>query len=143
MLVACMAVLLTASCKGEDDFRDREQQCISKILTKYEGKFVDLNGNNLYLYITQEGEGEIDANDSVKITYTGTALQKNTIFAKNDVVESKVNDLMKAWRIAFESKMITRNSDGLLLVPYKYGFNDKTMGVVEPYSTLLFEFHVD
>lgn len=142
VLLAFVA-LLSVSCSKQDDYDSKESDCIKKTLNKYEDKFEDINGDRLYLYIMEEGEGDISMDDTVKIKYKGTALQKNMVFASNDTLVSPVRSLIKCWRAAFASNKIKHQSKGMLLVPYKYGFNDKIVGVVEPYSTLLFEFNVD
>jgi len=144
--VICIAILAIAaiSCnKEEKDANENEKDCIKKILKKYEDKFVDLNGENLYLYIKEEGEGDLSLNETIKITYNGTALQKSSTFAKKDVVEYTIDQFIPGWRIALESNKIKHQSQGALLVPYKFAYKDKQVGVIEPYSTLFFEFYVE
>jgi len=79
----------------------------------------------------------------VKMIYTGQVLQNNSTFAKNDTLEFLYGrpGLISGFLRALP--YIRRNSKGQLLIPYQYGYGDRRIGTIEPYSTLLFTFEME
>ncbi len=133
--------MVVASCSKEKDAKDDEGEIIEKMLARYgDTCFVEHDG--VYLYLTEEGDTKYGNSDIVTMIYSGQTLQNSVTFAKNDTLTfvygnpGLISGFMKA--LPYTKK----NCKGQLLIPYKYGYGDRRIGVIEPYSTLLFTFEL-
>jgi FKBP-type peptidyl-prolyl cis-trans isomerase len=143
-MVAALAttLFLATSCSKEKDADDVEKEQIEKILARYgDTCFVERNG--IYLYLTDEGDQEYKTTDTVKMIYTGQALQHSNTFAKNDTLKFIYGKSGLISGFVRALPYIKRNSKGQLLIPYQYGYGSRRIGTIEPYSTLLFTFEME
>jgi len=142
--ILLMAVIMTAllsACSKEKDADDKESEVIENLLHRYgDTCFVEHEG--IYLYIMEEGDREYGSSDVVKMIYTGQTLQDNSTFAKNDTMSFFYgkSGLVSGFQKALP--YIKRNSKGQLIIPYRYGYGDQRVGIIEPYSTLLFTYEM-
>lgn len=141
LIIVALTAMIFASCSKEKDGEDKESEAIEKLLARYgDTCFVEHNG--IYLYIMEEGDKEYGNSDVVKMIYSGQTLQDNNTFAKNDTLEffygkpGLISGFLRAL------PYIKRNSKGQLLIPYQYGYGDRRVGTIEPYSTLLFTYEM-
>ena len=141
LIIVAFTAMIFASCNKENDANDKEKEVIEKILARYgDTCFVEHNG--IYLYIMEEGDKEYGNSDVVKMIYTGQSLQDNNTFAKNDTMKFFYGKpgLISGFQRALP--YIKRNSKGQLLIPYQYGYGSRRVGIIEPYSTLLFTYEM-
>ncbi len=131
--------IINTSCSKEADGRDAENEAIEKFLSKY-GDTCFVNYDGIYLYLTEEGTENYSNEDIVTITYSGQTLENVVTFAYNNVMQVVYGDnsLISGWKIALQQ--IKKGSEGILLIPYKKAYGKQRVGIIEPYSTLVFTF---
>lgn len=142
LIIVALTAMIFASCNKEKDADDTEKEEIEKVLARYgDTCFVERNG--IYLYLTDEGDQEYKTTDTVKMIYTGQALQHSNTFAKNDTLKFIYGKSGLISGFVRALPYIKRNSKGQLLIPYQYGYGSRRIGTIEPYSTLLFTFEME
>lgn len=135
------------SCGKEHDAEILEKETIEKLLKSKldpdgNTKFEERDG--VYFYLTHRGLAEYKPDDTIVIKYTAKSLKNSVTFAVKDemILETPADTvkLIKGWQIALRYLMIGHK--GILVVPYKYGFGKTRTGLIEPYSTLYYDFEM-
>ena len=93
--------------------------------------------------MTTEGEEAYEDGDSLILYYSGRTLEHAVTFATQEVIRTVYpeGDFVEGWKIAL--KHINKASEGILVVPYKKGFGKKRVGIIEPFSTLVYSFKTE
>ncbi|MBQ5451448.1 MAG: FKBP-type peptidyl-prolyl cis-trans isomerase [Bacteroidales bacterium] len=131
--------LIFFACSKEKDGRQAEEEALESFFKPYgDTCFVKYDG--IYLYLTTEGEEEYQDGDSLILNYSGRTLENPVTFAPKASVSTIYpgEDFIEGWKIAL--KHIKKNSEGILVVPYKKGYGKNRTGVIEPFSTLVYNF---
>lgn len=140
-------IFLFASCnkeRHEDEIRQIETYIADNLGVKFM-----ISDNDLYYYELSTGEGEsISEGDEITVVYSGYNLDEmsNNIpkeFAENDTFSFVVGDknVMNGWNEA--TKIFRKGGAGILIFPYYIAHGSKQVGVIPPYSTLLFKFRIE
>ncbi len=139
--------MIIASCSKPVDYDQKEIDAINKVLAKYpDSSFRLISANdgyfNVFRYVYEEGDSTILdwEKDSVEITYTGTSLQQNLVFAKDQTFKAPIKGLIPGFRLGLHH--LRRKSACVLIIPYLSAYGIYGSGNIEPYSTLLFDVKV-
>lgn len=127
------------SCGKEKDGRDAEDEALESFFKPYgDTCFVEYDG--IYLYLIEEGSVEYQEGDELVLLYDGKTLENIVTFAKAEVVRTVYpgSGLIDGWKTAL--KHIKKGSKGILVVPFKKGFGKHRVGIIEPFSTLVYVF---
>lgn len=146
------------SCVKEKELKDAEDEKIESIFES-DTTIIFKNIGGSYIYYSQRGDtlfedynpefpdiksdsAIIAHNDSVKLIYTGTALQSNTQFAVNDTVIIIIGktQIIEGWKNVLPHLMY--RDKGILIVPFDLAYGKKQVGTIPPYSTLQFDFYI-
>lgn len=135
---------------------DKERKAAEELKTQYADKiaketaFFEENKSKpgivtrpsgLQYKVVKEGNGVIpEVNDKVKVHYHGTLLD-GTVFDssvdRGEPIEFNVGQLIRGWNEAL--LLMPQGSKWTLYIPYDLGYGDKDMGVIKPFSGLIFE----
>lgn len=141
---ALMAMVSLAfwSC-NKNDYDTQQSDAIDRYLktNNKDSSFIDL-GNNCYIKIVKEGDSDYEASDIVEMTYTGSVLQNGVVFDSDRTFSFVYGDCGLVRGFYRAMPYIKRNSENVLIVPYSMAYGEKRLGLIEPYSTLLFKFKV-
>ncbi|MBO7142233.1 MAG: FKBP-type peptidyl-prolyl cis-trans isomerase [Bacteroidales bacterium] len=129
------------SCSKKDNYESSEETQLTnfrKSIEKDTAFVYDADG--IILEITEMGDEEYQPDDVVYLIYTGVAMQKNVVFAKDETLSFVYgdNNLIKGWKSALP--YIKKNSKGTLVISFSQGYGKERVGVIDPYSTLKFTF---
>lgn len=139
------------SCNKDKDLAEEEQTAIANYL----------NNNNitekptesgLYFIVQKTGIGkEAQDGDAILVNYTGTLLD-GTLFTSSteggDVLSLNKGEIIDGWyeAIVKENQADTiymREGDLVkLIIPSELAYGTQRVGLIEPYSTLIFEIHL-
>lgn len=140
-VVLAFCSIIFFSCNKEKDAKEVQDDLIEKYLNQNnkDSLFREI-GSNCWLKVLQEGDSDYASDDTVKIKYDGSVLQDNFKFAKDCEIEVKFGNpgLIKGFNLGIQ--YVKRNSKNILIVPFQYGYGDRRVGDIDPYSTLLFTF---
>lgn len=141
-LLAMLVMAVMMSCSKEKD-SDAEEAAIEKAMKQYPDSSFSNLGSGVLLYVTNLGDSTEykSGSDTVRITYTGTSLQQNLVFVKNEKLELPINKLIKGLQIAVYS--IPRKTKAVVIVPYNVAYGTSAYGNIAPCSTLKFEIYVE
>ncbi len=146
ILCFCMIIATVWSCSKETEYKEDEAKLIESYIKKYltqptaDTIFPNIGG--VYLTHKYTDSSIIENGDTLWIVYTGMSLQDNVAFATNDTLEIVYGKtkVIEGWEKIIH--LLKYSDNGQLIIPYKYGYKKKPMGVIKPYSTLLFLFSV-
>ena len=141
ILILVLSVLVL-SCSKEKDGKEAEETALEKFFAPY-GDTCFVNYEGIYLYLTNEGNGEYKKGDPLVIYYSGKTLENVVTFANQEVIRTTYpgSGFIEGWNIAL--KHIKKGSEGMLVVPYKKGFGKERTGIIEPFSTLVYAFKTE
>ncbi len=146
-IIALFAVMIIASCSKPVDYDQKEIDAINKVLARYPDssfKLISANGGyyNVFRYVYEEGDSTILdwEKDTIEMIYTGTSLQQNLVFAKDQTLKAPINGLIPGMKLGLHH--LRRKSSCLLIIPYLSAYGIYGSGNIDPYSTLLFDVKV-
>lgn len=142
VVLSLFAIVFSTSC-NKDSVDDDQTAAIEKELKKYPDTAFKKLDYGLLMYVQQLGDStKYDVTkDSVTLTYTGTALQQNLVFAKNETFKTAIAGLIPGFQIALY--YLPRKSKATIIIPYDLAYGARAMGEIRPFSTLKFEIYVE
>ena len=102
---------------------------------------IKVTPSGLQYKVITEGKGEIPADTCrVKVNYKGTLIdgtQFDSSYDRKEPTTFRANQVIKGWTEALT--MMPVGSKWELYIPQELGYEDREMGKIKPFSTLIFE----
>jgi len=145
LIIILFFSILIYSCEKEDKRKEEEITKLNEYITT-NNITTEPTASGLYYIETIEGSGEqAIAGKTVKVYYTGRLID-GTIF------DSNMNTGQPFSFVVGESNVIQGWHEGIsymkeggkatLIIPSELAYKDKSLSVIQPYSTLIFDIEV-
>jgi len=135
IIIMSLSVFFLFSCKKDIDTLNREE--IEKFIGDY-NLSASSTASGLYYVIDEEGTGDRPkSNSDVKVKYTGY-FTDGKLFDQNTVgITFNLQAVIPGWTEGIP--LFKEGGKGMLLIPSKLGYGDRTVGSVPPNSVLIFD----
>lgn len=136
VLIICLSVFLLFSCK-KDDVDALNQEEIEKFIGD-NNLSASATGSGLYYVIEEEGTGERPkSNSDVKVKYKGYFTNGNVFDESTDGITFNLQGVIAGWTEGIP--LFKEGGKGMLLIPSKLGYGDRSVGSIPPNSVLIFD----
>ena len=135
-LILSLSVFLLFSC-NKDDVDALNQEEIEKFIGD-NNLSAKATGSGLYYVIDEEGTGaRPKSNSDVKVKYKGY-FTNGKVFDQNSAgIEFNLQGVISGWTEGIP--LFKEGGKGMLLIPSKLGYGDRSVGSIPPNSVLIFD----
>ncbi len=155
VLLLSLFLLLLASCNKEDERVEEEKIKLQQYLEQMGYTDLEPTGSGLYYVVLQPSEGESPVrSDYVNINFTGR-LVDGTVFDTSDRTLAAANNIVREdklygpYKFLLETMSIAGLREGLMMmkegeiariiIPSHLAFGQSSVGIISPYSTLIYD----
>ncbi len=146
LLILMFFSMFVFSCEKEDARKDEEIVKLEEYI-KTNKITVSPTKSGLYYIEIEKGTGEQAAvGKYVKVRYTGTLID-GSIFDSNNITGKPPlsfiigeSDVIEGWHEGIA--LMKEGGKATLIIPSEIGYGDEAFGIIEAYSTLIFEIEV-
>ena len=135
ILIIVLSVFLLFSCKKGVDELNREE--IEKFIGEY-NLSASSTASGLYYVIDEEGTGaRPNSNSEVKVKYNGYFTDGKLFDQSTSGITFNLQGVIPGWTEGIP--LFKEGGRGMLLIPSKLGYGDRTAGSIPPNSVLIFD----
>ncbi len=135
ILILSLSVFFLFSCKKDIDTLNQEE--IEKFIGEYNLP-ASSTSSGLYYVIDEEGSGKRpDSNSDVKVKYNGYFTDGKLFDQSTSGITFNLQSVIPGWTEGIP--LFKEGGRGMLLIPSKLGYGDRTVGSIPPNSVLIFD----
>ena len=135
ILIIVLSVFFLFSCKKDIDELNREE--IEKFIGEY-NLSASSTASGLYYVIDEEGTGaRPNSNSEVKVKYNGYFTDGKLFDQSTSGITFNLQGVIPGWTEGIP--LFKEGGRGMLLIPSKLGYGDRTVGSIPPNSVLIFD----
>ncbi|RLD26204.1 MAG: peptidylprolyl isomerase [Bacteroidetes bacterium] len=136
VLIIGLSVFLLFACK-KDDVDALNQEEIEKFIGEHNLP-AKSTGSGLYYVIDEEGTGDRPkSNSDVKVRYNGYFTDGKLFDQSTTGITFNLQGVIDGWTEGIP--LFKEGGKGMLLIPSKLGYGDRSVGSIPPNSVLIFD----